>query len=450
MDEKGAEAAAAGGVGAASNLTSAHSSRSEISKSAENLNAVDQRIKRKAKRITRHLSKEGATNGPHVLSWQSRNWKNTRRPRNGYGRGLPKKGGAGGKGVWGTLGSELQEEGAIDKSDPNYDSDSLDNGDVELSTVIPESTDEELRKGIEDVILEYYDHGDTHEVALALEDLNFSNKKHLIPQFAVEIALDHKPSQREMTSVLISDLYGHVLKNNDIATAFEILMKDLPDLILDTPEAPIVLGNFLARAIADDCIPPKLVRVLKEKVDCDIARQALNRADLLLSTEVGLLSLDNVWGIGGGLRPVKYLVRQMNLLLQEFLSSGDVKEATKCLLELEVPHFHHELVYEAILMALESLNTQVEESMCKLLKSLSDAIIITPEMMEQGFCRVFDDMPDIILDVPLATTVLERFVNLCHKAGFISAELVEKMPCRGRKRFVSEGDGGRVKFNNLV
>jgi hypothetical protein len=53
-------------------------------------------------------------------------------------------GGAGGKGVWGKLGSELLEED-LDKNDPNYDSDSLDNGDIELATVLAESSDEELR-----------------------------------------------------------------------------------------------------------------------------------------------------------------------------------------------------------------------------------------------------------------------------------------------------------------
>ena len=56
--------------------------------------------------------------------------------------------------------------------------------------------------------------------------------------------------------------------------------------------------------------------------------------------------LDNVWGIGGGVRPVKYLVKKIVLLLKEYLCSGDIEEATLCLKELEVPHFHHELVYE--------------------------------------------------------------------------------------------------------
>lgn len=37
---------------------------------------------------------------------------------------------------------------------------------------------------------------------------------------------------------------------------------------------------------------------------------------------------------------------QMNLLLKEYLTSGDVLEAERCLRDLEVPHFHHELVYE--------------------------------------------------------------------------------------------------------
>ena len=65
----------------------------------------------------------------------------------------------------------------------------------------------------------------------------------------------------------------------------------------------------------------------------------------------------------------------------------------------------------------------------------------------QGFERVYDFMPEIAIDVPAAYGILERFVNRCRKAGLITDELVRKMPTRGRKRFVSEGDGGIVKVN---
>lgn len=44
--------------------------------------------------------------------------------------------------------------------------------------------------------------------------------------------------------------------------------------------------------------------------------------------------------------------------------------------------------------------------------------------------RVYEDMPDIIIDVPLAGTVLERFVEQCHSSGFLSEEMVKKMPTR--------------------
>ncbi|KAL0269827.1 UNVERIFIED_CONTAM: hypothetical protein PYX00_007433 [Menopon gallinae] len=330
-------------------------------------------------------------------------------------------------------------------NDPNYDSDSLDNGDIELKIVIPEVSDEEFRKGAEPIVLEYFEHGDTHEAELAFDELNFGTKRYMIVQVAIEIAMEHRPSHRELTSVLISDLYGRIIFQSHVTKAFGVLLKNLPDLILDTPDAPTVLGNFLARAIADDCIPPKVITSYRGTVDCEEARIALARADTLLSMKHGLVRLDNVWGIGGGLRPVKYLIGQMTLLLKEYLSSGDLQEAIRCLLDLEVPHFHHELVYEAVVMTIEAINAQTEEMMCKLLKSLCDAVIITPDMMERGFLRVFEDMPDICLDVPSAYSVLERFMERCQKTGFLTDNIMKRIPCRGRKRFVSEGDGGRIK-----
>lgn len=58
---------------------------------------------------------------------------------------------------------------------------------------------------------EYFDHGDTHETYQSLEELQVSTRSHLVVTTAVEVAMDHKPSHREMTSVLLADLYGHLL-----------------------------------------------------------------------------------------------------------------------------------------------------------------------------------------------------------------------------------------------
>jgi len=39
---------------------------------------------------------------------------------------------------------------------------------------------------------------------------------------------------------------------------------------------------------------------------------------------------------------------QMSALLKEYLSSGDTEEAIRCVKDLDVPHYHHELVYEVM------------------------------------------------------------------------------------------------------
>ena len=86
-------------------------------------------------------------------------------------------------------------------------------------------------------------------------------------------------------------------------SAFDYLLRQLPDLVLDTPDACEALGNFLARAIADDCIPPKFLHSYKGHPDNTAeSKAALQKADTLLSMKHGLVRLDNVWGIGGGVK----------------------------------------------------------------------------------------------------------------------------------------------------
>ena len=54
-----------------------------------------------------------------------------------------------------------------------------------------------------------------------------------------------------------------MISQRDIGKAFDFLMRQLSDLILNTPEAPTIIGKFMARCIADDCIPPKFLNSYK-------------------------------------------------------------------------------------------------------------------------------------------------------------------------------------------
>lgn len=46
-----------------------------------------------------------------------------------------------------------------------------------------------------------------------------------------------------------------------------MLLEELNELSLDTPDAAEVLGNFMARAVADDCIPPAYITNIPEMAE---------------------------------------------------------------------------------------------------------------------------------------------------------------------------------------
>ncbi|XP_062988714.1 programmed cell death protein 4 isoform X2 [Elgaria multicarinata webbii] len=328
-----------------------------------------------------------------------------RRSRSGKGRGLPKKGGAGGKGVWGTPGQvyDLEE---VDIKDPNYDDDQ-DN--CVYETVVLPLDERAFEKTLTPIIQEYFEHGDTNEVAEMLKDLSLGEMKYSVPVLAVSLALEGKASHREMTSKLLADLCGTVVGRHDVEKSFDRLLRDLPELVLDTPRAPQLVGQFIARAVGDEILRCSYIDGYKGTVDCVQARAALDRATVLLSMTKGGKRIDNVWGSGGGQQSVKHLVK------------------------------------EAVVMVLESTGETNFKLMLDLLKSLWRSAVITTDQMKRGYERVYREIPDINLDVPHSYSVLERFVEECFSAGLISKPLRDLCPFRGRKRFVSEGDGGRLK-----
>jgi programmed cell death protein 4 len=426
--------------------------------SAENAPVKEDRMYKKAKRTLKVTTDGGAAwNGLPAASGSPVSpaghsprgksnvpfSKNSRKSRNFTGRGQPKKGGAGGKGVWGKPGEELDDAGVCDVHDPNYDSDSQ--GAYKLEKVIPVLTDDQLDSAVKPIIQEYLEHGNTGEVEDLLSQLNIGSNRHKIAKLAVVVAMDRHNPQREMISRLISDLYSGVLSQQDIARGFDELLQCLDDLRLDTPDAHNLLGQFIARCVADDCLPPKFIMNYKGKVESDYVKSALEKAEVLLTMNHGIAHLDNIWGVGGGNRPVKYLTNKIVDLLKEYVNSGDNKEAMKCLQELDVPHFHHELVYQAIDMAIEDSSERIIDMMVGLLDFLTKTNVITIDQFEKGARRLYHDINDINLDVPAAYTLLDTIAGKLHAKGVLGENLMKDLPSRGRKRFVSEGDGGKLK-----
>ena len=61
----------------------------------------------------------------------------------------------------------------------------------------------------------------------------------------------------------------------------------------------------------------------------------------------------------------------MQDLLAEYLTSGDVLEASRCLMELNVPYYHHELVKRALVLAADGKKEHHAQLLLTLLAQLS-------------------------------------------------------------------------------
>lgn len=109
-----------------------------------------------------------------------------------------------------------------------------------------------------------------------LSELNLGPTRSEVPLLAVSLALEAKASQRELTSRLLADLCGPVLACRDLESAFDKLLWELPDLVLDTPGAPQVN-------------PPESIGAL-EHVQCRLSSLNMVLVDLFhqIFTSIGL------------------------------------------------------------------------------------------------------------------------------------------------------------------
>ena len=74
----------------------------------------------------------------------------------------------------------------------------------------------------------------------SLDEVNISKMRPRVVELSVNLAMDRKASHRELTSVLISDLYGKAISAKDIQMGFDGLLNNLKDITIDSPEAPKV------------------------------------------------------------------------------------------------------------------------------------------------------------------------------------------------------------------
>eukprot|EP01097_Dermamoeba_algensis_P010864 TRINITY_DN81_c0_g1_i4.p1 TRINITY_DN81_c0_g1~~TRINITY_DN81_c0_g1_i4.p1 ORF type:complete len:353 (-),score=85.31 TRINITY_DN81_c0_g1_i4:836-1894(-) len=331
------------------------------------------------------------------------------------GPGGPKKEGAGGKGTWGKPGDEYKYgTPAPDLNDPNYDS-------TEEDVVIPNIPPRvQFKESAQKILEEYFSSGEWDDALKSLSDLDNPEFSAEFVKQALIFALERKERERELTSVLITHMYED--KNigpDNIIQGFVLVLSRLDDLVLDTPDAEQVLSIFLARAIVDDAVPPAFLN--REETTFGLrARQVQELASGMLKGKHVAQRLLHGWGPGDG-KSVKRLKERVLLVLEEYISTRDLKEADKGVRELNSPSFHFYLVKRAITMGIERFGKAKDlEGLHELLGAFYRSQVLSQQQVEKGFRSLKTSLPDLQLDIPDAPNRFASFAAQAVKTGYLT------------------------------
>ncbi|KAF0693866.1 Aste57867_15208 [Aphanomyces stellatus] len=363
-------------------------------------------------------------------------------------RELSKKQGGGKKGLWGKP-EDIIKIPKDDKHDPNFDSEeetdeivlvtsnpdprvkgppspttrslakiALFEGNVRAFGASPVPGD--VKKQFEEILAEYFVSGDAEEVRLRLAEASASSDgqfNYELVKRAITMSMDKHEREREAVSRLLSELYLNGLTPTELAQGFRRVLVSADDLALDIPSAVHMLSIFAARAIVDEILPP---RFLEDPIlvahSSDVVQEAVKK----LSINHGTVRMEKGWGPGDG-RPVEELKVAIDQLTKEYLLSGDVNEAATCVRELNVAHFHHEVVKRGIINSFEE-GKEYSNAMGSLLAYLVSQEIVSSAQLRKGFDKVALAIPDLQLDVPAAPKLLAALVTRAKSDGILPAD----------------------------
>ncbi|KAI3825712.1 hypothetical protein L1987_07288 [Smallanthus sonchifolius] len=330
-----------------------------------------------------------------------------------------KKDGGGGKGTWGKL-LDTDGDTHIDRNDPNYDS-----GEEPyqlVGTAVSDPLDEYKRK-VASIIDEYFTTDDVDLAASELRELgSFEYHPYFIKRL-VSMAMDRHDKEKEMASVLLSSLYSDVISSTQIKQGFFMLLESADDLAVDILDTVETLALFIARAVVDDILPPAFVtRAKKSLSESSKGFQVLQTAEKsYLSAPHHAELVERRWG-GSTHITVEEVKKRISDLLREYAENGDTSEACRCIRQLGVAFFHHEVVKRALVLAME--NRAAEPIILKLLEEASEEGLISSSQMVKGFARLRESLDDLALDIPSAKSLFESLVQVADSDGWLDSSFV--------------------------
>ena len=296
--------------------------------------------------------------------------------------------------------SEAEHTLSPARTDSGYSTDveSFESPMAQMSSIDESVSLEEYKMQIDEALREYFLTNDVMELIHCIEELDAPLFGYEAVMRAISLSLDRESRERELVSRFFAVGSGRVLSAFALEKGFERTFERIGDLQLDCPNVKEYLSRFLARAIADEVFPP---RILESHILKRFGADVLRGAEDLLNVPHSLELLEHVWGAGAAsldeLNVMKQLVRDA---ITEYFSCHDIDECLRCMDELHSPYYMHEFVKKVIEIAMDG-NARRQELAVSLLAEACKREVVPHHQLILGIRRVKKGLPELLLDVPL-------------------------------------------------
>jgi programmed cell death protein 4 len=255
---------------------------------------------------------------------------------------------------------------------------------------------EDFKIKCKETIKEYFESGDKEEVAQQLIEFNDPGLHNAFVKILVQLAMDRNDREREMASVLICELFqSSVISQEQIEFGFKKIISSAEDMTLDIPEASQYITLFIGRAIVDEVLTPRFLADTSYLKDGKMGLGILRAVKSLVSAKHAAERFTSCWHSFPA-QESEVLSKAITDMIKEYCVSKTFDEVIQSLADLAAPHFHHEIIYQALIRILEEPSH--EKTILELLSKLYICGEINTTQADIGYKRLLKEKDDLELD----------------------------------------------------
>lgn len=279
------------------------------------------------------------------------------------------------------------------------------------------------------VVSQFVTSGSLDDLQPLLLELGHPEFKHEMVRSLLKAAMGRTNVERECLSACLSDAFGHdasCLSPDDILVGFVRTLGEIDEIKIDVPDAPTLLAKFIVRALADEILPPVFVldamRLGVGGVEGRAVMRTVKKWIVVNSNGKPQFSqFQKVWIAANPDREeTRHFKKQVCDIILEHFADTDFDATQVAIEDLEMtPDQVPDFIRKTFELAME--RTEREQKIAvELLSHFVKLEDIDRPSIVNALKLLRSRLPEILLDLPKADTILDRITAMALDYGLLS------------------------------